>query len=173
MTSIDVLRKGGAESINPYGVASVFLTVSRAFFICSGVALLFENESAFKDTNEKESFFKELLNHILTQDRFSHIDNSEYYQMPLHLLFLVANQIFSDVKEFYEQELIDNYDNFYSLLAILSNDKIQLLDNSKEQLKKRLDIEFLLLKRQFNNRKQKDKVQELEKMIEVLGLDLL
>ena len=93
--------------------------------------------------------------------------------MPLHLLFLVANQIFSDVKEFYEQELIDNYDNFYSLLAILSNDKIQLLDNSKEQLKKRLDIEFLLLKRQFNNRKQKDKVQELEKMIEVLGLDLL
>ena len=140
-------------------------------FICSGVALLFENESAFKDKNKKESFFKELLNHILTQDRFSHIDNSEYYQMPLHLLFLVANQIFSDVKEFYEQELIDNYDNFYSLLAILSNDKIPLLDNSKEQLKKRLDIEFLLLKRQFNNRKQKDKVQELEKMIETLKLE--
>ena len=150
-----------------------FSPLVKESFICSGVALLFENESAFKDTNEKESFFKELLNHILTQDRFSHIDNSEYYQMPLHLLFLVANQIFSDVKEFYEQELIDNYDNFYSLLAILSNDKIQLLDNSKEQLKKRLDIEFLLLKRQFNNRKQKDKVQELEKMIEVLGLDLL
>ena len=140
-------------------------------FICSGVALLFENESAFKDKNKKESFFKELLNHILTQDRFSHIDNSEYYQMPLHLLFLVANQIFSDVKEFYEQELIDNYDNFYSLLAILSNDKIPLLENSKEQLKKRLDIEFLLLKRQFNNRKQKDKVQELEKMIETLKLE--
>ena len=140
-------------------------------FICSGVALLFENESAFKDKNKKESFFKELLNHILTQDRFSHIDNSEYYQMPLHLLFLVANQIFSDVKEFYEQELIDNYDNFYSLLAILSNDKIPLLDNSNEQLKKRLDIEFFFLKRQFNNRKQKDKVQELEKMIETLKLE--
>ena len=150
-----------------------FSPLVKESFICSGVALLFENESAFKDTIEKESFFKELLNHILTQDRFSHIDNSEYYQMPLHLLFLVANQIFSDVKEFYEQELIDNYDNFYSLLAILSNDKIQLLDNSKEQLKKRLDIEFLLLKRQFNNRKQKDKVQELEKMIEVLALDVL
>jgi hypothetical protein len=148
-----------------------FSPLVKESFICSGVALLFENESAFKDKNEKESFFKELLNHILTQDRFSHIDNSEYYQMPLHLLFLVANQIFSDVKEFYEQELIDNYDNFYSLLAILSNDKIPLLDNSKEQLKKRLDIEFLLLKRQFNNRKQKDKVQELEKMIETLKLE--
>ena len=148
-----------------------FSPLVKESFICSGVALLFENESAFEDNNEKEMFFKELLNHILTQDRFSHIDNSEYYQMPLHLLFLVANQFFSDVKEFYEQELIDNYDNLYSLLAILSNDKIPLLDNSKEQLKKRIDIEFLLLKRQFNNRKQKDKVQELEKMIETLKLE--
>lgn len=147
-----------------------FSPLVKESFICSGVALLFENESAFKDKNEKESFFKELLNHILTQDRFSHIDNSEYYQMPLHLLFLVANQIFSDVKEFYEQELIDNYDNLYSLLTILSNDKIPLLDNSKEQLKKRLDIEFLLLKRQFGNRSQNNKVQELEKMIETLKL---
>ena len=148
-----------------------FSPLVKESFICSGVALLFENESAFEDKNEKESFFKELLNHILTQDRFSHIDNSEYYQMPLHLLFLVANQIFSEVKEFYEQELIDNYDNFYSLLAILSNDKIPLLDNSKESLKKRLDIEFLLLKRQFGNRSQKDKVQELDKMIETLKLE--
>lgn len=148
-----------------------FSPLVKESFICSGVALLFENESAFEDKKEKESFFKELLNHILTQARFSHIDSSEYYQIPLHLLFLVSNQIFSDVKEFYEQELIDNYDNFYSLLAILSNDKIPLLDNSKEQLKKRLDIEFLLLKRQFDNRKQKDKVQELEKMIEALELE--
>lgn len=148
-----------------------FSPLVKESFICSGVALMFENEVAFRDKNEKESFFKEFLNHILTQDRFSHIDNSEYYQMPLHLLFLVANQIFSDVKEFYERELIDNYDNLYSLLAILSNDKISLLDNSKEQLKKRLDIEFLLLKRQFSNRSQRDKVQELEKMIETLKLE--
>ncbi len=148
-----------------------FSPLVKESFICSGVALLFENESTFKDKNEKEFFFKELLNHILTQDRFSHIDNSEYYQMPLNILFLVANQIFSDVKEFYEQELIDNYDNFYLLLAILSNDKIPLLDNSKEQLKKRLDKEFLLLKRQYNNRSQNDKVQELEKMIETIKLE--
>ncbi|MBS1578309.1 MAG: hypothetical protein JST29_01560 [Bacteroidetes bacterium] len=149
-----------------------FSPLVKESFICSGVALLFENESAFKDRNEKENFFKELLNHILVQDKFSHIDNSDYYQMPLHLLFLVANQIFSDVKEFYEQELIDNYDNLYSLLAILSNDKIPLLDNSKEQLKKRLETELLLLKRQFGNRNQKDKVQELELMVYKLKLKI-
>jgi hypothetical protein len=148
-----------------------FSPLVKESFICSGVVLMFENESAFKDKHEKESFFKELLNHILTQDRYSLVDNHEYYQMPLHLLFLVANQIFSDVKEYYEQELIDNYDNLYSLLAILSNEKIALSDNSKKLIKKRLEKEFLLEKRQFSNRNQKDKVQELEKMVETLNLE--
>ena len=133
--------------------------------------MLFENESAFKDETEKEAFFKKLLNHILTQDRFSIIDYSQYYQIPLHLLFLVASQIFPEVKEFYEQELIDNYDNLFSLLAILSSNDVALSNKSKEQLIKRLNIEFLLLKRQFNNRRQKDKVQELEKKIETLKLE--
>ncbi|AGC78027.1 hypothetical protein LX97_03117 [Nonlabens dokdonensis] len=147
-----------------------FSPLVKESFICSGVALLFENESGFKGRNEKESFFKGLTNHILTQDRFSHIDSSEYYQMPLHLLFLVANQIFSEHKEFFEQELIENYDNLYSLLNILSNDKFPLLDQSKEQLQKRLDKEFLFLKRQYSNRNQKDKVHELERMLETLKL---
>lgn len=148
-----------------------FSPLVKESFICSGVALLFENESVFKDKSAKDNFFKELLNHILTQDRYSHIDNSEYYQMPLHLLFLVANQIFLDVKEFYEQELIENYDNLYSLLAILSTEKTSLSDNSKKLIQKRLDKEFLLEKRQFSNRNQRDKVHELEKMVEALNLE--
>ena len=139
-------------------------------FICSGVSLIFENELAFKDKNEKEFFFKELLNYILSQDRNSQVENSEYYQMPLHLLFLVVNQIFSDVKEFFEKELIYNYDNLYSLLTILSNDKIPLSDNSKELIIKRLDREFLLEKRKFGQNSQKDKAEKLEKMIEALDL---
>lgn len=148
-----------------------FSPLVKESFICSGVALLFENESAFKNKTQKELFFKELLNHILTQDRYSHIDNSEYYQIPLHLLFLVANQIFSDVKEYYEQVLIDNYDSLYSVLSILSSDKEPICDNSKILMNERVDKEFLLLKRQFSNRRQKDKVQELEKMIETLNLE--
>lgn len=139
-------------------------------FIYSGLALLFENKSAFKDNSEKEVFFKELLNHILTQDRYSHIDSSEYYQMPLYLLFLVANQIYSDVKEYYEQEIINNYDCLYSLLSVLSSDEEPICENSKILMNERLDKEFLLLKRQLSNRSQKDKVQELEKMIEILKL---
>lgn len=147
-----------------------FSPLIKESFIYSAVALLFENESAFKNKIEKEFFFKEFLNHVLTQDRFSQIDNSEYYQMPLHLLFLVANQIFTDVKEYFEQEIIDNYDNLYSLLAILSSDKNPISENSKKILKTRLDRELLLEKGRYGNRSQKDKVQELEKMIETLKL---
>jgi hypothetical protein len=148
-----------------------FSPLGKESFICSGVVLLFENESAFKNKAKKELFFKELLNHLLTQNRYSQIDNSEYYQLPLHLLFLVANQIFSDVKEYYEQELINNYDSLYSVLSILSSDKEPICDNSKILMNERIDKEFLLLKRQFSNRSQKDKVQELEKMIETLNLE--
>ncbi len=154
---------------NPSKIDSSLLV--KESFIYSGITLLFENESAFKDNSEKEEFFKELLNHILTQDRYSHIDNSEYYQKPLHLLFLVANQIYSDVKDYYEQEVINNYDCLYSLLSILSSDKESISENSKILLNERLNKEFLLLKRQLSNRSQKDKVHELEKMIEALKLE--
>src|ERR1035437_2737738 len=105
-----------------------FSPLVKESFIYSGVALLFEHDSTFKGKPDKEKFFKEFLNHILIQDRYSQIDNSEYYQLPLHLLFLVATQIFSDVKEHFEQELIDNYDNLFSLLSILSSNKESICD---------------------------------------------
>lgn len=147
-----------------------FKPLTKETFIYSGISLLFENESAFNDNNDKEIFFKELLSHILIQDRYSQVDNSAYYQMPLHLLFLVANQVFPDIKEYYELELINNYDSLYSLLSVLSSDEKPICDNSKTLISKRLDKEFLVEKKQFNNRNQKDKVQELEKMIEQLNL---
>ena len=145
--------------------------LTKETFIYSGISLLFENESAFNNNNDKEIFFKELLSHILIQDRYSQVDNSEYYQMPLHLLFLVANQILPSIKEFYELELINNYDNLYSLLSVLSSEGKPICNNSKRLISERLDKEFLLEKKQFNNRSQKDKVQELEKMIELLNIE--
>ncbi len=147
-----------------------FSPLLKESFVYSGVALLFEHDSVFANPENKEVFFKELLNHILRQVRYSQIDNSEYYQMPLYLLFLVATQSFSDVKEHYERELINNYDNLYSLLSILSSNSEPICNNSKTLIKERLDKEYLLIKRQFSNRNQKDKVQELEKMIQKLEI---
>lgn len=145
--------------------------LTKETFIYSGISLLFENESAFNNNNDKEIFFKELLSHILIQDRYSQVDNSEYYQMPLHLLFLVANQILPSIKEYYELELINNYDNLYSLLSVLSSEEKSICDTSKRLISERLDKEFLLEKKQFKNHNQKDKVQELEKMIGQLNLE--
>lgn len=145
--------------------------LTKETFIYSGISLLFENESAFNNNNDKEIFFKELLSHILIQDRYSQVDNSEYYQMPLHLLFLVANQILPSIKEYYELELINKYDNLYSLLSVLSSEEKPICDTSKRLISERLDKEFFVEKKQFNNRSQKDKVQELEKMIELLNIE--
>ncbi|KAB1064073.1 hypothetical protein [Salibacter halophilus] len=139
-------------------------------FVCCGVALLIENDEAFKDKSQKEQFFKRLLNHILKQDRYSQFDNSEYYQMPLHLLFLVASKVFLDVKEYCEQQLIDYYDNLYSLLLILSSSEKSICDSSKMLINERLNREYLFLRKKLNNSNQADKVQELEKMLNVLNL---
>ncbi len=161
--------KSNHQGWNPIKIE--YSLIMKESFIYSGISLMFENESAFTKESGKEEFFKFLVDHILVQNRYSQIDNSKYYQIPLHILFLVANQIFSDVKEYYERELIDNYDDLYSLLSIITSDKEPILDNSKTLINNRLDNEFLLLKKQYSNRKQKDKVQELEKMIGILNTE--
>jgi hypothetical protein len=56
-------------------------------------------------------------------------------------------------------------------MSILSSDKEPIYSQSKTILKVRLGKEFLIEKRKFSNRSQKDKVQELEKMIENLQFD--
>ena len=149
-----------------------FQPLMKESFVYSTIALIFEHDSSFKNITDKDFFFKEFLNTILVQNRYSQIDNSDYYQHPLHLLFLVGNQLSSEIQEYFESELIENYDDLYSLLSILSNDKKTISNQSKILLEERLKKEFLIEKRQFKNRGQEDKVQELEKMIEKLKLSL-
>lgn len=142
--------------------------ITKESFVYSGIALLFEYHTAFKDISLKIDFFEEFLKIILMQDRYSQIDNSEYYQRPLHLLFLICNQLFTDVKEYFEHELIENYDNFYFLLCILYSDEETICSQSKFLLGDRLKKEFLIEKRKFNNKSQIERVQKMEKMIEIL-----
>jgi hypothetical protein len=145
-----------------------FEQLTKESFIYSSVALLFEHNSVFKENSDKELFFKEFLNTILIQNKYSQIND---YQQPLHLLFLVASQIFSDVKEYIEQKLIEDNDNLYSLLSILSSDESPICNQSKILLKERLDNEFLIEKRKFSNRNQNDKVEEMKRMITSLGIN--
>ena len=147
--------------------------ITKEAFVYSGVVLLFEHATAFKDISSKKDFFQDFLKTILIQDRYSQIDNSEYYQRPLHLLFLVSNQVFTEIKEYFEKELIENCDNLYSLLSILSSDNKGICNQSKLLLEDKLEKEFPIEKRQFNNRSQKDKIQEMEKIIDGLEINCL
>ena len=144
--------------------------IAKESFVYSGIASLFGQDVAFDSTPHEKDFFQDFLKTILIQDRYSQNDNSSYYQQPLRLLFWVSNNIFTDLKEYFEQELINNYDNLHSLLSILSCDNETLCSQSKSLLEDRLEKEFLIEKRQFNTRSQKNKVQEMEKMIELLKL---
>lgn len=144
-----------------------FKSSMEEVFIYSGIVMLFEYPDAFKSNFEKEDFFKYLSSAILIQSRYSL--QMEYYEMPLRLLFLVANQIFADVKDCFEQELIMNYDDLYSLLSLISYDGITLSDKAKKMLNNRLENELLIEKRQLGIRKQRDKIEKLNKMIELLG----
>lgn len=145
--------------------------ITAESFIYCGIGLIFEHPTAFRDDGHKELFFKELLDIILTQDRFSQIDNSDYYQQPLRILFLVANQVYPEVREYFEQELIQNYDSLFSLIVILTSDKDSISVQSKPLMAKRLENEFLIEKRKFNNKGQKQKISELEKLVTDLKLE--
>ena len=139
-------------------------------FIYCGIGLIFEHPTAFRDEDHKKLFFKELLDVILTQDRYSQVDNSDYYQQPLIILFLVTNQIYPDVKQYIEQELIQNYDNLFSLVAIFTSDKKSISVQSKSLMAARLENEFLIEKRKFSNKGQNQKINELEKLVTDLRL---
>jgi|GEM_PF-2192425 len=139
-------------------------------FIYCGITLLFEHKAAFKNKKQKELFFKELLEIIVIQDRYSQVDNSEYYQQPLHLLFLVSCQILFAFKEYFELEMIKEYDCLYSLLSILSSEEGGITGKSKNLLKNRLEKEFIIEKRKYSNKNQKDKVLLMEEMIKVLAI---
>lgn len=148
-----------------------FLSLEKESFIYCSIVFVFENEATFENDSEKVLFFKRVLNHILMQVRSSYFDTSNHYEIPLHLLFLVSNQIFPEIKEYFETELIENYDNLYSLLTIISKDKIELADSSKKLLTRRLKEEFIFTKRKFGNRNEKEKIQDLDQILNQLNLE--
>jgi len=137
-------------------------------FIYSGIALIFKYDHIFEDKSHGVNFFNDFFNIILEQNRYSQIDYSDYYQQTLY--FLTLHKIFSDVKEYFEIKLIENYDNLRSLLYILSNIKGSICNRSKILLQERLDKELQFERRLFTNRGQIEIVRVMEKMIEDLNL---
>lgn len=152
---------------NPKGID--FNSIMKETFIYCGITFLFEYKESFKDV-VPENFFKEFLDILLVQNKYSQVDNSEYYQQPLHLMLLVSSQVMPELKEYAEQELILNYDDLFSLLSILVSNKDLISNQSKKLLKDKLKIEFIFEKRKLNNKNMKEKVQKIEYMVKQLNV---
>lgn len=142
----------------------------REAFIYCAVALLFEQDVIWKNPSSSD-FFKKFIDDLLKQTRYALFDNSDYYEKPLILLFLIVSQIRTENKEQFEMTLIENYDNFYSLLYILAYNDTTITDRSKVLLENIVNSELPIIKKQLENRTQRDKIILLGKMIEKLELD--
>lgn len=139
--------------------------LNKESFIYCGIILMFEYNTVFDDDRQFEYFFKYNLKTVLVQSRNSLTDNSDIYELPLSLLFEVSNQFSIEIKSFFETELIEKYDDLYSLLKILSDKSKPITTNLKEKLSDRLDYELTIEKRKLKQKKLDRKVSNLEKMV--------
>lgn len=137
-------------------------TQNESFIYC-GAILLLEHNEAFKTEDERDGYYIDLVNLVISQTRFMVGKLNNDYTLPLYLLGLVANQMYPNLKNTYETAIINDLDNISTTVSILSNDDYKLLPESKSLLKTRLDIEFNIQKRQFMQRRQSS---ELEKFVE-------
>ncbi len=147
-----------------------YMSTNRESFMLCGIILLLEHKDVFKNKKERVSFFKQLLSLILNQSRFSVMDKDNDYVLPLHMLCLVVNQIYPDMKLYFEKELVQNLDKLSTVLRILSSEDYPMKPSSKKILKQRMENEIVFEKRKLMRNKRRQDLELLETSIEKLGL---
>lgn len=145
------------------------LTQAESFIYCGNILLL-EHESVFTESTLRDEYFNYLLKVIISQTRFNISKINNDYTLPLYLLGLVVNQMYPELKNFYELSLIEDLDDLNTIVAILSNDNYELSQDSEKLLRARVEIEFNLKKRQFMQRGQSEEIVKLENGIKKLNI---
>ena len=140
---------------------------AESFLLC-GICMVLEHKNSFDNKNDRTLFFRFLLDWIILQSRFSRRDVNADYVMPLHILYLVVNQIDKSLKTYFEGELIKGMDNLYIVLTILVSEKFKLQPISKKLLKKRLAVEVQYVKRELIRRKDNTTPEVLDEWIKKL-----
>lgn len=146
-------------------------SLRREAFVFCGVILVLEKEKSFKTKKESKQYFKKLLETVISQSRHSTHNADEDYQNPLHLLYLVANQIIPDLKLHFEREIIENLDNLPIIIRILSSGDYELKPSTKSLLQTRVEKEFQLEKRK-TLRNNQENVKALEQSLEKLDIKI-
>lgn len=136
------------EGYNTTPLKGIYKQQRRECFVMSTLALLFEKDDYFESDKEKVELFKQIARCIIKQCHCCVFDRDiqQYYYQPLLILELVANQILTGVKDWYNLLLLKKLDDFRVLLRILTDGNAVLTEESNRMLAVRKSHEWMYIR---------------------------
>lgn len=136
------------EGYNTTPLKGIYKQQRRESFVMSTLALLFEKDDYFESEKEKLELFKQIARCIIKQCHCCVFDRDiqQYYYLPLLILELVANQILTGVKDWYNLLLLKKLDDFRVLLRVLSDGNAVLTEENSRMLAVRKSHEWMYIK---------------------------
>lgn len=136
------------EGYNTTPLKGIYKQQRRECFVMSTLALLFEKDDYFESDKEKLELFMQIARCIIKQCHCCVFDRDiqQYYYQPLLILELVANQILTGVKDWYNLLLLKELDDFRVLLRVLTEGNAVLTEENSRMLAVRKSHEWMYIK---------------------------
>ena len=136
------------EGYNTTPLKVIYKQQRRESFVMSTLALLFEKDDYFENDKEKSILFEQIARCIIKQCHCCVFDRDiqQYYYQPLLILELVANQILTGVKDWYNLLLLKELDDFRVLLRVLTDGNAVLTEESSRMLAVRKSQEWMYIR---------------------------
>lgn len=136
------------EGYNTTPLKGIYKQQRRECFVMSTLALLFEKDDYFESDKEKLELFNQIARCIIKQCHCCVFekDIQKYYYQPLLILELVANQILTGVKDWYNLLLLKELDDFRVLLRVLTDGNAVLTEENSRMLAVRKSQEWMYIR---------------------------
>ena len=161
------------EGYNATSLDKIYKAQRREIFVMTTLALMLENNEYFSNLDEKKKFFMFLAHTILKQKHCCTFDSEtiQYYYIPLFVLELVAKQVFNEIQEWYHHELLENIDDFRTILRLFTDAGSSLTDSERTMLSYRKKKEWAIIRGCMEDLGQNQKnIPEYEEMMVKLGI---
>lgn len=161
------------EGYNATSLDKIYKAQRRESFVMTTLALMLENNEYFSNLDEKKKFFMFLAQTILKQKHCCTFDSEtiQYYYLPLFVLELVAKQVFNEIQEWYHHELLENIDDFRTILRLFTDAGSSLTESERTMLSYRKQKEWAIIRGCMEDLGQNQKnIPECEEMMVKLGI---
>lgn len=161
------------EGYNATSLDKIYKAQRRESFVMTTLALMLENNEYFSNLDEKKKFFMFLAQTILKQKHCCTFDSEtiQYYYLPLFVLELVAKQVFNEIQEWYHHELLENIDDFRTILRLFTDAGSSLTESERAMLSYRKQKEWAIIRGCMEDLGQNQKnIPECEEMMVKLGI---